>query len=136
VGAGTFAPVKTETLEDHPMHEESCRVPSRCAAAIVRCRARGGRVIAVGTTALRTLESCAVDGGGFQDGWMRSRLFVRPGYRFKCVDGLITNFHQPRSTLLPLVSAFWDREQVLRLYAECLSLGYRFLSYGDACFFC
>jgi S-adenosylmethionine:tRNA ribosyltransferase-isomerase len=135
VGAGTFQPVKTETLEQHPMHEELCVVPAAAAAAAERCRRRQGRLIAVGTTALRTLESCAEPKGGFRNGWIRTRLFIRPGYRFKSVDGLITNFHQPRSTLLPLVAALWDRDKVLRLYADCLNMGYRFLSYGDACLF-
>jgi len=135
VGAGTFQPVKTEDLESHPMHAETCQVPLETAQAIAACRSRGGRVIAVGTTALRTLESCSLESGGFRQGWMSTRLFILPGYRFKAVDGLLTNFHQPRSTLLPLVAAFWKREPLLALYAECLRLEYRFLSYGDASLF-
>jgi S-adenosylmethionine:tRNA ribosyltransferase-isomerase len=134
VGAGTFQPVKCERLEEHRIHEEVCEVPPEAAEAVAECRARGGRVIAVGTTALRTLESC-YEGGGFRAGWMRTSLYVLPGYSFKCVDGLITNFHQPRSTLLPLVAAFWERKALLGLYQECLREGYRFLSYGDACLF-
>lgn len=135
VGAGTFQPVKAELLEDHPMHAETCQVPPETASAIQACRKRGDRVIAVGTTAMRTLESSALDDGSFKKGWQETRIFIRPGYRFRCVNGLLTNFHQPRSTLLPLVSAFWTREQVLQLYAGCLQKGYRFLSYGDACLF-
>jgi S-adenosylmethionine:tRNA ribosyltransferase-isomerase len=103
--------------------------------AIQAARARGRRVLAVGTTALRTLESAALEGGGFRSDWMDTRLFILPGYRFKAVDGLLTNFHQPRSTLLPLVAAFWERQRLLDLYRSCLDLGYRFLSYGDACLF-
>lgn len=135
VGAGTFQPVKTQELEAHPMHSETCQVPQAAAEAILACRAKGGRVVAVGTTALRSLESAALPDGGFREGWFDTRLFIRPGYRFKAVDALVTNFHQPRSTLLPLVSAFWTREDVLGLYMDCLKRGYRFLSYGDACLF-
>jgi S-adenosylmethionine:tRNA ribosyltransferase-isomerase len=135
VGAGTFQPVKTERLEDHAMHEETCEIPEKAALALAACRRRGSRIIAVGTTALRTLESCANPAGEFRRGWTRTRLFITPGYRFKCVDGLITNFHQPRSTLLPLVAAFCAPDRVRELYAGCLERGYRFLSYGDACFF-
>ena len=135
VGAGTFQPVKSERLEDHAIHAETCQVPAAAARAIAACRLRGGRVVAVGTTALRCLESAALDGGGFREGWFETRLYILPGYRFKAVDGLLTNFHQPRSTLLPLVAAFWDRGALLKLYADCLGLGYRFLSYGDACLF-
>ncbi len=135
VGAGTFSPVKTEDLLAHPMHEEVCRVPPEAARAMDACAARGGRVVAVGTTVLRTLESCVRADGGWRDGWVRTRLFITPGHRFRTARGLLTNFHQPRSTLLPLVAAFWEREGLLRLYAECLARGYRFLSYGDACLF-
>jgi S-adenosylmethionine:tRNA ribosyltransferase-isomerase len=135
VGAGTFLPVKCERLEDHDIHSETCQVPPATALAIQAARARGRRVLAVGTTALRTLESAALEGGGFRSDWMDTRLFILPGYRFKAVDGLLTNFHQPRSTLLPLVAAFWERQRLLDLYRSCLDLGYRFLSYGDACLF-
>jgi S-adenosylmethionine:tRNA ribosyltransferase-isomerase len=135
VGAGTFLPVKTERLDQHDIHSEACVVPSATATAIETARTEGRRVIAVGTTALRALESAALPGGGFHQGWMDTRLFILPGYSFKVVDGLLTNFHQPRSTLLPLVAAFWERQGVLDLYQDCLHLGYRFLSYGDACLF-
>ncbi|MGH7441077.1 MAG: S-adenosylmethionine:tRNA ribosyltransferase-isomerase, partial [bacterium] len=120
---------------EHPMHEESCQVPFDAARTLNACTLGGGRVVAVGTTALRTLESCALEDGGWREGWMNTRLFITPGYHFKRVDALLTNFHQPRSTLLPLVAAFWNRESVLKLYADCLERGYRFLSYGDACLF-
>ena len=135
VGAGTFQPVKTENLEEHAIHAERCVVPPETAQAIAACRGRGGRVIAVGTTALRCLESAATDTGGFREGWFETRLYVLPGYQFKAADGLLTNFHQPRSTLLPLVAAFWERQSLLDLYQACLARGYRFLSYGDACLF-
>ena len=135
VGAGTFLPVKVERLEDHAIHSERCLVPVATAETIRRTRAQGGRVIAVGTTALRTLESAALPGGGFKPDWMDTELYILPGYRFKAVDGLLTNFHQPYSTLLPLVAAFWERQALLNFYASCLGLGYRFLSYGDACLF-
>jgi S-adenosylmethionine:tRNA ribosyltransferase-isomerase len=135
VGAGTFLPVKTETLDEHPMHAETCQLPMETAQAIGRARQNGGRVIAVGTTALRTLESAWLPAGGFRQGWFETRLFLKPGSRFNVVDALLTNFHQPRSTLLPLVAAFWDIDPILDLYQVCLKRGYRFLSYGDACFF-
>lgn len=135
VGAGTFQPVKSEALEDHAMHTEACEIPEASALALAACKKREGRVVAVGSTALRTLESCALPEGGFRRGWVQTRLFIVPGYRFKCVDALITNFHQPRSTLLPMVAAFWRTDRVLDLYADCLKRGYQFLSYGDACFF-
>jgi S-adenosylmethionine:tRNA ribosyltransferase-isomerase len=135
VGAGTFKPVKAERLEDHAIHMERCLVPPEAAQAIAACRSRGGRVVAVGTTALRCLESAALEHGGFTEGWFDTRLYILPGYKFKAVDGLLTNFHQPRSTLLPLVAAFWERRALLDLYSDCLAKGYRFLSYGDACLF-
>lgn len=135
VGLGTFLPVKTERLEDHPMHAETCRVPEATARALARTRARGGRIVAVGTTALRTLESAWQAPGRFRQDWFETRLFLKPGDRFNVVDALMTNFHQPRSTLLALVSAFWERKKILALYQDCLNRGYRFLSYGDACFF-
>jgi S-adenosylmethionine:tRNA ribosyltransferase-isomerase len=135
VGAGTFLPVKTEDLEAHPMHEEAYRIPAATLDQIQATRKAGGRVIAVGTTALRALESAARE-ERFEGGrWYKTRLFLKPGDSFLIVTGLLTNFHQPRSTLLPLVCAFWDRSSVLSLYQECLSRDYRFLSYGDACLF-
>jgi S-adenosylmethionine:tRNA ribosyltransferase-isomerase len=126
--------VKAERLEDHAMHAERCLVPPASARALQRTRTQGGRIVAVGTTALRTLESAWV-GPGYREGWFETRLFLKPGDRFNVVDALLTNFHQPKSTLLPLVSAFWNREAILDLYRDCLARGYRFLSYGDACFF-
>jgi S-adenosylmethionine:tRNA ribosyltransferase-isomerase len=135
VGAGTFLPVKTDRLEDHPIHEEVFRVPAETLAQMAATRQRGGRVIAVGTTALRALESSARL-PDFQPGsWTATRLFLKPGDRFMATDGLLTNFHQPRSTLLPLVCAFWNAADVLALYQDCLARGYHFLSYGDACLF-
>ncbi len=135
VGAGTFLPVKTESLEEHAIHSEVYRIGAASLAQIQATRRRGGRVIAVGTTAMRTLESAARDPDFTPDTWHTTRLFLKPGDGFLWTDGLLTNFHQPRSTLLPLVCAFWDREAVLALYRECLGLDYRFLSYGDACLF-
>lgn len=135
VGAGTFIPVKTETLEAHPMHAESYCVPQGTQARIEATRAQGGRVIAVGTTALRALESAARQPQFQPDRWYATQLFLKPGDPFLAIDALLTNFHQPRSTLLPLICAFWNREAVLKLYQECLGLDYRFLSFGDACLF-
>jgi len=135
VGAGTFLPVKTEALEDHPIHEEAYSIPGATLAQMALTRRQGGRVIAVGTTALRALESAARQPGFLADTWTLTRLFLKPGDPFLAVDGLLTNFHQPRSTLLPLVCAFWNREKVLALYQDCLKRDYRFLSYGDACLF-
>lgn len=131
VGPGTFLPVREGTLEGHRMHEEPYAVPAATAAAHAACRARGGRVVAVGTTSLRTLES-AQEGGTVRAGPGRTSLFVRPGHRFLAVDALVTNLHLPRSTLLMLVSALAGRERVLAAYAEAVREGYRFYSYGDA----
>jgi S-adenosylmethionine:tRNA ribosyltransferase-isomerase len=131
VGPGTFLPVRGETLEGHRMHEERFEVSEATVEAVAACRARGGRVVAVGTTAVRTLESAFRD-GHLHPGAGRTSLFVRPGYTFKVVDGLVTNFHLPRSTLLMLVCAFGGRERVLAAYQEAVSCRYRFFSYGDA----
>lgn len=128
VGAGTFAPVKDESLDDHHMHAEWYRVPESTAQAIVECKARGGRVIAVGTTTVRTLESWAISGQPEGD----TQIFIKPGYVFHHIDALITNFHLPKSTLLMLVSAFTGHEHMHRLYAHATSERYRFFSYGDA----
>jgi S-adenosylmethionine:tRNA ribosyltransferase-isomerase len=133
VGAGTFQPVRAETLDAHRMHSEWIDVPDSVVDAVARCRARGGRVVAVGTTVVRALESAA------QSGVLRATsgetaIFIRPGYRFRVVDALITNFHLPESTLLMLVSAFAGREFVLEAYAEAVREKYRFFSYGDAMF--
>ncbi|MGE3172645.1 MAG: tRNA preQ1(34) S-adenosylmethionine ribosyltransferase-isomerase QueA [Planctomycetota bacterium] len=132
VGEGTFAPVRAVQVEAHRMHGERYEVPPAAAAAVAAARARGGRVIAVGTTSCRTLETCADGAGGVASGSGTSELFLFPGKRFRVVDALITNFHLPRSTLLMLVSAFAGREPVLAAYAEAIAHGYRFYSYGDA----
>ncbi len=131
VGPGTFLPVRSDDVESHRMHSERYQVPARTAQEFAACRARGGRVVAVGTTAVRTLES-AFDGGALRAGAGRTDLFVRPGYAFRAVDALVTNFHLPRSTLLMLVCAFGGTERVLAAYREAVSAGYRFFSYGDA----
>lgn len=132
VGAGTFQPVTALTVEDHSMHAERYRVPEAAAAAVERTRARGGRVVAVGTTSARALESACEASGRLRSGAGETRLFITPGYRFRAIDALITNFHLPRSTLLMLVSAFAGRETVLGLYADAIARRYRFYSYGDA----
>jgi S-adenosylmethionine:tRNA ribosyltransferase-isomerase len=132
VGAGTFLPVTAERVEEHVMHEERYELTEVACDAITRTRARGGRVVAVGTTSVRVLESCADEQGLLRPGVGRTQLFLVPGAEFRVVDALLTNFHLPRSTLLMLVSAFAGRERVLGLYAEALREGYRFYSYGDA----
>jgi S-adenosylmethionine:tRNA ribosyltransferase-isomerase len=131
VGPGTFLPVRQDDLSRHRMHDEPFQVPAETAAAWAACRARGGRVVAVGTTAVRTLES-ALAGGALRVGPGRTSLFVLPGYVFRAVDAMITNLHLPRSTLLMLVCAFGGRERVLAAYGEAVREGYRFYSYGDA----
>ncbi len=128
VGAGTFQPVKTENIADHVMHRERYHVPEATQAAIAGCRARGGRVVAVGTTSVRTLESWAQSGKATGD----TGIFITPGFRFQVVDALITNFHLPRSTLMMLVSAFAGYDNVMALYAHAVRARYRFFSYGDA----
>ncbi|HEX4823371.1 MAG TPA: tRNA preQ1(34) S-adenosylmethionine ribosyltransferase-isomerase QueA [Candidatus Polarisedimenticolaceae bacterium] len=132
VGPGTFAPVRTERIEDHRLHEEAYDLPDSVAEAIVRARAAGGRIVAVGTTAARTLESRATDDGRVTPGRGRTGLFIYPGFRFRVVDALVTNFHLPRSTLLMLVSALAGTDRVLAAYREAVRSGYRFYSYGDA----
>jgi S-adenosylmethionine:tRNA ribosyltransferase-isomerase len=132
VGEGTFKPVVADDPRDHRMHAERYELSPQTAEAVARCRARGRRVIAVGTTSVRTLETCADAAGTVREGAGETALFITPGYRFRAVDALLTNFHLPRSTLLMLVSAFAGRERVLRLYGEAAALGYRFYSYGDA----
>jgi S-adenosylmethionine:tRNA ribosyltransferase-isomerase len=131
VGPGTFLPVRGDSIEGHRMHPERYDVPEGAAAEIAACRARGGRVVAVGTTTVRTLES-AFDGVAIAAGPGRTALFVRPGYAFRSVDALVTNFHLPRSTLLMLVCAFGGTERVLAAYREAVARRYRFFSYGDA----
>ena len=132
VGLGTFAPVRVTEVEAHRMHDEAFAIPDATAEAVLNTRARGGRVIAVGTTVLRALESRADDKGGVAPGPGRSALFVYPGFRFRVVDALVTNFHLPRSTLLMLVAAFAGREAILAVYQQAIAQGYRFYSYGDA----
>jgi S-adenosylmethionine:tRNA ribosyltransferase-isomerase len=134
VGIGTFLPVRTENLEQHVMHAESFRLPPETVEAVGAARRNGKRVIAVGTTVVRTLEGCAGSDGGLVPGTGRCSLFIRPGHRFRIVDAMITNFHLPRSTLLVLVSAFAGRERILAAYQEAIREGYRFFSYGDAMF--
>jgi len=134
VGVGTFRPVRPEELESGLLHPEWYEVPSGTVEAIRRCRELGGRVIAVGTTSVRTLESATPEGPSRLPlaGEGVTRLFLREGHRFRCVDGLLTNFHLPRTSLLMLVCAFGGRERVLSAYREAVSCGYRFYSYGDA----
>ena len=132
VGEGTFKPVEVEDLDQHPMHAENYVLPSATADLVASTRARGRRVIAVGTTSARTLETCAQDDRLVTAGSGSTRLFLKPGVPLRVVDALFTNFHLPRSTLLMLVSAFAGRERTLELYAEALRENYRFYSYGDA----
>ncbi|MDR2088303.1 MAG: tRNA preQ1(34) S-adenosylmethionine ribosyltransferase-isomerase QueA [Clostridiales Family XIII bacterium] len=137
VGPGTFRPVKAERVEEHTMHLEEYEVGADCAARVNAAIAEKRRVVCVGTTSARALESAAFydrAAGGYRvaAGRAGTDIFIYPGYAFKCTDALLTNFHLPKSTLLMLVSAFYDREAVLRAYAEAVTLGYRFFSYGDA----
>jgi S-adenosylmethionine:tRNA ribosyltransferase-isomerase len=132
VGLGTFQPVRVERVQDHIIHRERYRIPSVTAAAIAATRARGGRVVAVGTTACRTLEFAADAQGQVQAGQGEADIFIYPGYTFKVVDALLTNFHLPESTLLMLVSAFGGREFVLDAYRKAVLNRFRFYSYGDA----
>jgi len=131
IGAGTFAPVRTDDIREHTMHSERIEVSPAVCDAIMATRKQGGRVIAVGTTALRSLESVSQSGEPRPFAGDTS-IFIWPGYGFKCVDALITNFHLPRSTLLMLVSAFAGHKQILDAYAEAIAEKYRFYSYGDA----
>jgi S-adenosylmethionine:tRNA ribosyltransferase-isomerase len=128
VGAGTFQPVKTENIAEHRMHAERYEVPEATQHAIAEAKARGGRIVAVGTTTVRTLESWASSGEASGD----TRIFITPGFAFAHVDLLVTNFHLPKSTLMMLVSAFAGHERVMALYAHAIRSRYRFFSYGDA----
>ena len=128
VGAGTFHPVKTENLAEHQMHSEWYQVPTGTQQAVADCRARGGRVVAVGTTSVRSLESWAQTGQATGD----TRIFITPGFEFKVVDLLVTNFHLPKSTLMMLVSAFAGYQHIRSLYQHAIEQRYRFFSYGDA----
>ena len=134
VGIGTFLPVRVERVTDHRMHAERGEITPDAAAAINQARQSGGRVIAVGTTSLRLLESAAQPDGTIRPFLGDTALFILPGYRFKVVDRLLTNFHLPRSTLMMLVSALSGRDRIMAAYAHAVSTGYRFHSYGDACF--
>ena len=135
VGLGTFRPVKEENIEDHDMHSELCIIPCETADIVNETKKNGGRIISVGTTSCRTLESFAEEDGTLKEssGW--TDIFIYPGYRFKCIDALITNFHLPESTLIMLVSALAGRENVLNAYNAAVENRYRFFSFGDACFF-
>ncbi len=131
VGAGTFQPVRVEQLADHKMHSEWFEVPAATVAAIAQTKAQGGRVLAVGTTTLRALESAA-RGGLLQAGASETEIFITPGFQFQVVDRLLTNFHLPKSTLMMLVSAFAGHDRVMALYRHAIAQRYRFFSYGDA----
>src|SRR5712671_228714 len=133
VGPGTFLPVKTDDPRQHPMHGEWGVVSAEAAARINRVRARGGRVVAIGTTSLRLLESAAAETGEVQPFAGETRLFILPGYRFRAIDLLLTNFHLPRSTLLMLVAALAGLDRIKAAYTHAAAEGYRFFSYGDAC---
>lgn len=134
VGIGTFRPVKAENIEDHQMHSEHYHIPKETADTINETKKNGGRVIAVGTTCCRTLESVMSSQGEMKefDDW--TNIFIYPGYKFKCIDALITNFHLPESTLIMLVSAFYDREKVIEAYKIAVEEKYRFFSFGDCMF--
>lgn len=132
VGLGTFRPVKEEDIEDHPMHAEFCMVPEDTARIVTETKRNGGKIVAVGTTSCRTLESFSASDGSLQacSGW--TDIFIYPGYTFKCIDSLITNFHLPESTLIMLVSALAGRENILNAYQEAIRERYKFFSFGDA----
>jgi len=136
VGAGTFKPVESDRIDDHPMHAERCVVDAAALEAIREAesarRRDEGRIVAVGTTSCRTLETCARDDGAVEPGRGASDLFLRPGSRFRCVDALLTNFHLPESTLVMLVAAFAGHRETLDLYREAIAEQYRFYSFGDA----
>ena len=133
VGAGTFLPVKAADTDDHRMHPEHAFVSAQTAVELNRVRAGGGRVVAVGSTALRVLESASDDAGAIRPFEGETALFIAPGYRFRAVDVLMTNFHLPRSTLFMLAAAFCGLDAIKRAYAHAIETGYRFYSYGDAC---
>ena len=132
VGAGTFLPVRSEKLQDHNMHEESFSISQETADVINEAKARGGRIVAVGTTSLRVLESVADENGILREAKTTTKIFIYPPYRFKVVDILMTNFHLPKSTLFMLVSAFVGKETAQEIYSHAVSKHYRFYSYGDA----
>jgi S-adenosylmethionine:tRNA ribosyltransferase-isomerase len=132
VGVATFKPVTVEDVTQHDMPPEPFRIPAETCEAIATTKARGGRVVAVGTTVVRALESAAGPAGAIQPGSGETTLFILPGYRFRVIDALMTNFHLPRTTLIMLVAAFVGRERLFRLYEEAIRERYRFYSYGDA----
>ena len=134
VGLGTFRPVKCDEIENHEMHSEFCIIPEETARIVTQTKQNGGRVISVGTTSCRTLESFANEDGSLtaSSGW--TDIFIFPGYKFKCVDALVTNFHLPESTLVMLVSAIAGRESILNAYDIAVRERYRFFSFGDAMF--
>ena len=132
VGLGTFRPVKVDKIEEHHMHAEYFVITPEAAQRINNCRKNGGRIVAVGTTSTRVLESVTDENGIVHPMEGETKIFIYPGYRFKAVDALITNFHLPESTLLMLISALSDRETILRAYQEAVELQYRFFSFGDA----
>ena len=134
VGLGTFRPVSVENVEDHHMHSEHYEVTEEAAETINRVRRNGGRIVCVGTTTTRTLESVTDENGVVHSGIGETSIFITPGYRFKAVDALITNFHLPESTLLMLVSALCSREEMLEVYRHAVEARYRFFSFGDAMF--
>ncbi|NQU60772.1 MAG: tRNA preQ1(34) S-adenosylmethionine ribosyltransferase-isomerase QueA [Rhodospirillales bacterium] len=134
VGAGTFLPVKVDDTRDHHMHTEWGEINAQTATTINAAKAAGGRIIAIGTTALRLLEAAADNAGDVRPFSGETDIFITPGYRFKIVDGLLTNFHLPRSTLFMLVSAFSGLDRMKAAYEHAMAVGYRFYSYGDACF--
>ena len=134
VGLGTFRPVKVENIEEHEMHSEYFIITEEAASVINETKKNGGRVISVGTTSLRTLESAAKEDGHIEPCEMDTSIFIYPGYKFKVIDALITNFHLPKSTLVMLVSALAGRENVLAAYEEAIKERYRFFSFGDAMF--
>ncbi|MDR1940404.1 MAG: tRNA preQ1(34) S-adenosylmethionine ribosyltransferase-isomerase QueA [Clostridiales bacterium] len=135
VGLGTFRPVVSESVEGHKMHSEYYEIPEEAAAAVNAAKAGGRRVVAVGTTSVRTLESAADANGMISPGRGETDIFIYPPYKFKTVDALITNFHLPKSSLIMLVSAFAGYENTMRVYGEAIKERYRFFSFGDACFF-
>ncbi len=134
VGIGTFRPVQVDKIEDHHMHFEEYTVPKEAADTVNEARSKGGRIIAVGTTACRTMESSSTEDGKLIAQSGSTGIFIYPGYKFKMVDALITNFHLPKSTLLMLISALYNREDILKAYKEAVDMKYRFFSYGDAMF--
>jgi S-adenosylmethionine:tRNA ribosyltransferase-isomerase len=134
VGLGTFRPLQTENLDEHKMHAESFTIPDSTAQAISRAKEEGRRVVAAGTTVVRALEASALANGAVRPGRDETDFFITPGFKFRIVDALLTNFHLPRSTLLVLVAAFAGRERILEAYAEAIECGYRLFSFGDAMF--